>query len=223
MSRVVVKFGGAVAARRGGVDPRLADAARGLRRARRRAADLRRDGRGAASRSSFVGGRRVTTPEALEVVRESLAGGERRALRRDRPARGAALRRRDRPAGDAGAGARPRRRAAAVRPRRGRRTRSRPAASRSSRRSRDGPLNVNADEAAAALAVGIGAERILFVTDVPGLLLGGAVAASIDAAEAERLLDAGALSGGIVPKLRAAIGAARSGVQAEIGETAVVA
>ena len=74
-----------------------------------------------------------------------------------------------------------------------------------------------------ALAVGIGADRILFVTDVPGLLLGGAVSASIGVAEAERLLDEGALSGGIVPKLRAALGAARSGVQAEIGETAVVA
>ena len=32
-----------------------------------------------------------------------------------------------------------------------------------------GPLNVNADEMAAALAVGLDAERILFVTDVPGL------------------------------------------------------
>ena len=61
------------------------------------------------------------------------------------------------------------------------------------------------------------------MTDVPGLLLGGAVSASIGVAEAERLLDEGALSGGIVPKLRAALGAARSGVQAEIGETAVVA
>ena len=40
----------------------------------------------------------------------------------------------------------------------------------------EGPLNVNADEAAAALAVGLGAERILFVSDVPGVLLDGEVA-----------------------------------------------
>ena len=86
-----------------------------------------------------------------------------------------------------------------------------------------GPLNVNADEAAAALAVGLDAARLLFVSDVPGLLLGGAVTASIDAAEAQRLLDADALSGGIVPKLQAALGAARSGVRAEIGATAVIA
>ena len=87
----------------------------------------------------------------------------------------------------------------------------------------EGPLNVNADEAAAALAIGLGADRILFLTDVPGLLLGGAVAATIRGVEAERMLDAGELDGGIVPKLRAAVGAARGGVRAEIGATAVLA
>ena len=86
-----------------------------------------------------------------------------------------------------------------------------------------GPLNVNADEAAAALAVGLGADRLLFVTDVPGLLLGGAVASSIHVAEAERLLSTGALGGGIVPKLHAAVAATRGGVDATIGATAVVA
>ena len=84
-----------------------------------------------------------------------------------------------------------------------------------------GPLNVNADEAAAALAVGIGAERIDFVTDVPGLLLDGEVVGSIGVADAERLLAGGLLEGGIVPKLEAAIVAARGGVRAAIGETEV--
>ena len=86
-----------------------------------------------------------------------------------------------------------------------------------------GPLNVNADEAAAALAVGLGADKLLFVTDVPGLLLGGAVASTIRVAEAERLLSAGELGGGIVPKLHAAVLATRGGVDATIGATAVVA
>ena len=85
-----------------------------------------------------------------------------------------------------------------------------------------GPLNVNADEAAAALAIGLGADRLLFVTDVAGLLLEGAVVPSIEAADADRLLSNGDLDGGIVPKLRAAVTAARLGVHAEIGETAVV-
>ncbi len=86
-----------------------------------------------------------------------------------------------------------------------------------------GPLNVNADEAASALAIGLGAERILFLTDVPGLLLEGAVVPSIEAGAAQGLLDAGELEGGIVPKLQAAVAAAKLGVQAEIGETAVLA
>jgi acetylglutamate kinase len=86
-----------------------------------------------------------------------------------------------------------------------------------------GPMNVNADEAAAALAVSLGAERLLFLTDVPGVFVEGEVATSIVAAEAERLVDAGAFAGGIVPKLLAAAHAARDGVEVEIGRTAVVA
>lgn len=86
-----------------------------------------------------------------------------------------------------------------------------------------GPLNVNADEAAATLAVGLGAERLLFVTDVPGVVRGGGIVSSLGADEADRLLSAGKFEGGIVPKLHAAVTAARLGVQAEIGETAVFA
>ena len=71
-----------------------------------------------------------------------------------------------------------------------------------------GPLNVNADEAAVALAAGLEAERILFVTDVPGLLVDGDVVSSIGADEADRLLDDGTFQGGIVPKLQAAVRAA---------------
>jgi acetylglutamate kinase len=85
-----------------------------------------------------------------------------------------------------------------------------------------GPLNVNADETAVALAAGLRADRILFVTDVPGLLVDGGVVDSIATDEAERLLADG-LEGGIVPKLRAAVHAARLGIRAEIGETKVVA
>jgi len=82
----------------------------------------------------------------------------------------------------------------------------------------EGPLNVNADEAAAALAVGLGAERIIFHTDVPGVVL-----PRIEADEADRLLGEEVFEGGIVPKLQAAIHAARGGVRAEIGMTEVVA
>jgi len=85
----------------------------------------------------------------------------------------------------------------------------------------EGPLNINADEAAAALAVGLGAERILFVSDVPGVLVDGEVASVLRAADAEAGLADGRFEGGIVPKLMAAVHAARGGVRASIGSTEV--
>lgn len=87
----------------------------------------------------------------------------------------------------------------------------------------EGPLNVNADEAAAALAVGLGAERIEFVTDVAGVLVDGNIVGELRADDASARLAAGVFEGGIVPKLVAAVRAAQGGVRATIGETAVVA
>jgi acetylglutamate kinase len=86
-----------------------------------------------------------------------------------------------------------------------------------------GPLNVNADDAAAELAEGLGAEEVLFVSDVPGVYVDGSVVSQIHADEATELLDAGAFEGGIVPKLLAGVRAARLGLRVEIGETAVIA
>jgi acetylglutamate kinase len=86
-----------------------------------------------------------------------------------------------------------------------------------------GPLNVNADDASAALALGLGADQLVFLTDVPGLYVDDEVVGSIRAGEANRLLDAGAFDGGIIPKLRAAALAATSGIPAHIGATAVIA
>jgi acetylglutamate kinase len=86
-----------------------------------------------------------------------------------------------------------------------------------------GPLNVNADEAAAALAAGLGADRVVFVTDVPGVVHEGVVLPVLEAERATALLAADAFEGGIVPKLVSAVRAARLGVAAEIGETVVVA
>ena len=79
---------------------------------------------------------------------------------------------------------------------------------------------MNADDVAAALAVALGARQLVFVTDVPGLLVADEVVDAIGVDEAEGLLPS--LEGGIVPKLIAAIEAVRGGVPAHIGETAVL-
>ena len=86
-----------------------------------------------------------------------------------------------------------------------------------------GPLNVNADDAATALALGLGAKRLVFLTDVAGLYVDDEVVDAIDVVCANAMLAAGLFDGGIVPKLRAAAIAAGSGITAQIGCTAVVA
>jgi acetylglutamate kinase len=170
----------------------------------------------------FVNGRRYTTAEALEVVRESLAGVNAALVAAIGPLAVGLM------GDEIGLGAQPVPKLGLV----GDPLPSRPALVESALRQgripviaplAKGPLNVNADDAAVALADGISAERILFVTDVPGLLIDGSVTPEIGADEAETLLDAGAFAGGIVPKLRAAVMAARLGMAAEIGETRVLA
>jgi len=75
-------------------------------------------------------------------------------------------------------------------------------------------LNVNADSAAAAVAVAIGAEELIFITDVAGLLdAGGNVVAELHANEAEALLGSEVVTGGMRPKLQAALHALGSGVR----------
>ena len=65
--------------------------------------------------------------------------------------------------------------------------------------------------------------RIVFVSDVPGVLMEGAVIEHIAVDDADRMLGDGTFEGGIVPKLQAAVLAARGGVRAAIGATEVVA
>ena len=65
-----------------------------------------------------------------------------------------------------------------------------------------GPLNVNADDAAAAIAVGVHADRLLFLTDVEGFMLDGEVVDSLDVATAEELLAGGTLDPTDPPEAR---------------------
>jgi acetylglutamate kinase len=68
--------------------------------------------------------------------------------------------------------------------------------------------NVNADDAAAGLAAGLGARQLVLMTDVDGVRdASGRKLDSISAAEAEALIADGTISGGMVPKVRAALAA----------------
>lgn len=80
--------------------------------------------------------------------------------------------------------------------------------------------NVNADDAAAGLAAGLGARQLVLMTDVDGVRDGtGAKLDSITPEEAEALIADGTIRGGMVPKVRAALSAlAWDGAEAIIAD-----
>jgi acetylglutamate kinase len=72
------------------------------------------------------------------------------------------------------------------------------------------PTNVNADSAALAVASALGADELVFVSNVPGVLIDGALVPEMDRAAVEHAIDTGAITGGMVPKVRAAVAALAS-------------
>jgi acetylglutamate kinase len=68
--------------------------------------------------------------------------------------------------------------------------------------------NVNADDAAAGIAAGLGARQLVLLTDVDGVRDGaGEKLGTLTVAEAEHLIESGVIAGGMVPKVRAALSA----------------
>jgi acetylglutamate kinase len=68
--------------------------------------------------------------------------------------------------------------------------------------------NVNADDAAAGIAAGLGARQLVLLTDVDGIRnAAGTRLDSVTADEAEGLIERGVIGGGMVPKVRAALAA----------------
>ena len=70
-------------------------------------------------------------------------------------------------------------------------------------------LNVNADDAAAAIARIVGATRLIFLTDVSGVLdQDGALISKIAAPEVATLIEQGVIYGGMIPKINNALATA---------------
>ncbi len=77
----------------------------------------------------------------------------------------------------------------------------------------DGTIyNVNADEAASAIALALPADLLDFISNVPGVLHQGQVIAQLTAAQTEDLIHQGVINGGMVPKVRGALTAVSQGV-----------
>lgn len=72
--------------------------------------------------------------------------------------------------------------------------------------------NVNADHAATAIAAKLGAIKLIFVSNVPGILVAGRVVRAVTADQAEQWIEEGIITGGMIPKVRSALHAVQGGV-----------
>lgn len=79
------------------------------------------------------------------------------------------------------------------------------------------PLNINADLAAAALAKELRVAKLIYLSDVPGLLADSkdpqSLIKSVTRREADALIEDGTISGGMIPKIRSAVDALNAGVR----------
>jgi len=79
--------------------------------------------------------------------------------------------------------------------------------------------NVNADEAAGAIAVALGAEKLILLTDVEGVLdAKGALMSQLTAAEVAKHIDEGTIRGGMIPKVTCCLHA----LEGEVGRAHVI-
>lgn len=83
---------------------------------------------------------------------------------------------------------------------------------------KDGQLyNVNADNVAMAIAVALGADKLVYLTDVPGIRLGkDVVMHELPIDEISLMIDSGIISGGMIPKVRNCAAGIRQGVKSII-------
>lgn len=81
----------------------------------------------------------------------------------------------------------------------------------------DQPYNTNADVAAAAIANSLRARRLIFMSDVPGLLADpkdpSTLIATLKVGEVDELKKKGVIAGGMIPKVDSAVKALKEGVR----------
>ena len=73
-------------------------------------------------------------------------------------------------------------------------------------------FNINADDAACAIAKAVGADKLVFLTDIEGLYKDNSFISRITASEADDLISEGFIGGGMLPKLNNCTSAIKNGV-----------
>jgi len=74
-------------------------------------------------------------------------------------------------------------------------------------------LNVNADLAAAAIAQALRAEKLVYLSDVQGVLAGEELISTLTRSQAERMVAEGVIAGGMIPKMQSAFETLEAGVR----------
>lgn len=81
-------------------------------------------------------------------------------------------------------------------------------------RDKEGKIyNINADSASAKIATSIKAEKIVYLTDVNGVLKKGKVVPKLNIKEAKKLIKSGEIKSGMIPKVNGCIEALEGGVK----------
>ncbi|MBP7280120.1 MAG: acetylglutamate kinase [Leptospiraceae bacterium] len=74
-------------------------------------------------------------------------------------------------------------------------------------------LNINADTMAGAIAGTLGAEKLILLTDTPGILIKGNLADSLSELQVNEYISSGDISGGMIPKVECCLDAIQNGVK----------
>lgn len=74
-------------------------------------------------------------------------------------------------------------------------------------------LNINADYLARAVAISLGAKKLILMTDVKGVLENGQVLEYLNLVDVQKKIDSGVITGGMIPKIQSAVQTVESGVE----------
>ena len=74
-------------------------------------------------------------------------------------------------------------------------------------------LNINADYLARAVAISLGAKKLILMTDVKGVLENGQVLNHLNIEDVQKKIDSGVITGGMIPKIQSAVQTVESGVE----------
>ncbi len=73
-------------------------------------------------------------------------------------------------------------------------------------------FNINADNVAMAIAVALGADKLVYITDVPGIMMDKNVIPKVMLDEVTVLIESGIISGGMIPKVRSCVAGIKKGI-----------